>query len=117
MGAPVTDLQQPPRADAQEAVPAQPLPALDGLEQVRGRHAVVEAEEGADGRLEVRRACGTQQDSVGATGEALGLGQAQRIGHGSGPQKNEIDLDRPCPGRKVEAFRGATHVRRCRRTH
>ncbi len=92
VGLAVADLQQPPRADAQEAVAAEPLPALDGLEEVGGRHAVVEAEEGADRRLEVRGARRAQQDRVGAAGEALGLGQAQRIGHGSGPQKTKTTL-------------------------
>ena len=78
---PSPDLEQPPRADAQEAVPPEALAALDGLEQVGGRRAVVEAQEGADRRLEVGRARGAQQDRVGRAGEALGFGQAQRVGH------------------------------------
>ena len=81
----VRDLEQPPRADAQEAVAAEALAALDGLEQVGGRGPVVEAQERADRRLEVRRARRAQEDRVGGAGEALRLGQAQRVGHGGGP--------------------------------
>ena len=43
----VADLEQPARTDAQERIAAEPLAALDRLEEV-GRTAVVEAEERAD---------------------------------------------------------------------
>ena len=80
----VPDLEDPARADAQEAVAAQPLAALDGLEQVGRRDAVVQAQERADGRLEVRGARGAQQDRVGGAGEALRFVEAERVGHGGG---------------------------------
>ena len=63
----------------EERVPAEPLPALDGLEEVRRRRAVVEAQERPDGRLEVGRARRAQQQRVGVRGEPLRLGQAERI--------------------------------------
>ena len=65
--------------DAEEGVAAEPLAALDGLEEVGRRRAVVEAEERADRRLEVGRARGAQQQRVGVRGEALRLRQAERI--------------------------------------
>ncbi len=79
MGLAVADLEEAARTDAQERVAAEPLAALDGLEQV-GRTAVVEAEEGADRGLEVGRAGRAQQDRVGGARQALRLGQAERIG-------------------------------------
>ena len=51
------DLEQATRTGAQEGVAAGPLPALDGFEQV-GRTTVIEAQKGADGRLEVGRTRG-----------------------------------------------------------
>ena len=81
----VADLQQPPRTHAEEAVPAEALAALDRLEQVRRRLAVVEAQEGADRCLEVGRPCRADEDRVGGGGEALGFAEAQRIGHAVGP--------------------------------
>jgi hypothetical protein len=77
---PVPDLEQPPRADAQERVAPEPLAALDRLEQVRRRDAVVEPEERPDRRLQVGRAGRPQEDRVGVRREAFGLGQAERIG-------------------------------------
>ena len=74
----VADLEQPARADAEERVATEPLAALDRLEQVR-RSAVIEAEEGADRRLEVGRARRAQEDRVGVGGQALRLRQAERI--------------------------------------
>jgi hypothetical protein len=111
-GLPVADLQEAARADAEERIAAKALAALDRLKQV-GRPAVVEAQEGADGRLEVGRARGAQEDGVGVGGVALGLRQADRIGcaHRSGLENQE----RPYrPGTKGRAFRGATLIRRCR---
>ena len=63
----VADLEQAARPDAEERVAAEPLAALDRLEEI-GRAAVVEAQERADGRLEVGRARGAQQDRVGVGG-------------------------------------------------
>ena len=88
-GLAVADLQEAPRPDAEERVATGPLAAFDGLEQVR-RAAVVEAQEGADGRLEVSRPGGPQQDRVGAGGQPLGLGQADRIGGG---HRAVVDLE------------------------
>ena len=78
--------------------------------------AVVEAEEGADRRLEVGRPRRAQQHRVGVAGEALRLGQAERVrgGHvrASGASENQ---KRPfVPGTKGRTFRGATLIRRCR---
>ena len=74
----VADGQQAPRADAHEGVAAQPLAALDGLEQ-EGRAAVVEAHEGADRGLEVGAAGGRQQDRVGRAGQLPDLAKTERI--------------------------------------
>jgi hypothetical protein len=114
----VADLEEPPRADTKERVASQPLPALDRLEEVR-RPTVVEAEEGADGRLEVGRAGGAEQDRVRVRREALRLGQAERIVrrhvgglHAARPRRESNTTSRP--GTKGRAFRGATLIRRCR---
>ena len=74
IGLAVANFEQAARQDAQEGIAAQALAALDRLEQVGGR-AVVEREEGADRRLEVRVARGAQQHRVVVGGEALGLRQ------------------------------------------
>ena len=99
-GQAVADLEEPARADAEERVAAEPLAALDRLEQV-GRAAVVEAQEGADRGLEVGRTRGAQEDRVGVGGQALRLRQAERIGcrHRGWPRR--IKNDRSSPGRKV----------------
>jgi hypothetical protein len=78
----VANLQQAARPDTEERVAPQSLAALDGFEQVGRRGAVVEAQEGADRRLEVRRPRGAQEHRVRVGGEALRLGQAERIGCG-----------------------------------
>ena len=97
----------------EEGVPAQALAALDRFEEI-GRAAVVEAEEGSDRRLEVRRAGGAQQDRVGVRGQAPGLRQADRIGCGHRCAASE-NQERPIvSGTKGRAFRGATLIRRCR---
>ena len=80
-GEPIAHLEQAARADAQERVAPEPLPALDRFQEVGGP-AVVEAEEGPDRRLEVGRARGAQKDRVGVRGQAPGLRQADRIGCG-----------------------------------
>ena len=79
-GEPVADLEQPARPDPEERVPPETLAALDGLEEVGGGRPVVEPEERADRRLQVGRAGGAQEQRVGVAGEALRLGQAERIG-------------------------------------
>ena len=96
----VADLEEPPRADAEERVAAEALAALDRLEEV-GRAAVVEAEEGADRRLEVGRPRRAQEDRVGVGGEALGLRQAERIGRWSSRVASRIKKRPFVPGRKV----------------
>ena len=109
----VADLEQAPRADAEERVAPEALAALDRFEQV-GRAAVVEPEEGADRRLEVGRARGAQEDRVGVGRQALRLRQADRIGcrHRVSASENQ---ERPfVSGTKGRAFRGATLIRRCR---
>ena len=107
----VADLEQPPRADAQERVPAQPLAALDGLEEVRGRRAVIEPEERPDRRLEVGGPRGAQEQRVGVAGEPLRLGEAERVRHGHvrrlrwlRPAEPAPESKRPLvhPGRKAE---------------
>jgi len=62
-------------------------------EEVR-RAAVVEPKEGADGRLEVGRARGAQEDRVCVGGKALCLRQADRIGcrHRVSASENQNDL-------------------------
>jgi hypothetical protein len=82
---PVRDLEQAPRADAQEAVATEALPALDRFQQVGGRRAVVQPEERPDRRLQVRRARRAQEDRVRGGGQVLRLGEAERVGHGGGP--------------------------------
>ena len=77
-GQPVADLEQSARTDAEERVAPEPLAALDRFEEVGGP-AVVEPEEGADRRLEVRRPRGAQQDRVRVGGQALRLRQADRV--------------------------------------
>ena len=98
-GPAIADFEQAARANAQERVAAQALATLDRLEEV-SRTAVVEAEEGADGRLEVGRARGAQQDRVGVGGVTLGLRQADRIG-GAHRVASRIRNDLIVPGRKV----------------
>ena len=121
-GPAVPDLEEPPRPDAEERVAAEPLSALDGFEEVGRGRPVVEAQERADGRLEVGRARGAQEDGVGRRRVALGLGQAERVraavhrrhrlccrpGRYGPGIKNDL---RP-PGTKGRAFRGATLIRR-----
>ncbi len=108
----VMDLEEAPRAGPEEGVPPQPLPAFDRLQEER-RAAVVQAQEGADGRLEIGRPGRAQQDRIRVRREALGLGQAERLvgGHGVVPRESETTLR---PGTKGRAFRGATLIRRCR---
>jgi len=77
-GEAVAHLEQPARPDAEERIPPETLAALDRFEEVR-RAAVVEPKEGADGRLEVGRARGAQEDRVGVGVKALCLRQADRI--------------------------------------
>ncbi len=79
MGVAVTDLEQPARTDPQEGVAAEALATLDRLEEVGGA-AVIQAQQGPDRRLEVRGAGRAQEDRVGGARQALGLGQAERIG-------------------------------------
>ena len=123
-GHPVADLEEATRTHADEAVPAEPLAALDGLQEIR-RAAVVEAQERADRRLEVGVAGRSQEDRVGVADEALGFGQTERIGgaHGfdasgrctavSGGIRPDGHEKRPSsPGTKGRAFRGATLIRR-----
>ena len=98
-GLAVADLEQAARTDAQERIAAEPLATLDRLEEI-GRTAVVEAQERADGRLEVGRARGAQQDRVGVGGVSLGLRQADRIG-GAHRSASRIRNDLIVPGRKV----------------
>ena len=90
-GAAVADLEQPARPDAEEAVPPQALAAFDGLEEVRGRGAVVESEERADRGLEVGVAHRPQADRVHAPREALDLAEAQGAlgGHRRGPPETK----------------------------
>ncbi len=76
----VADLEQPPRADAEEAVPPEPLAALDRFEEVGRGRSVVEPQERPDRGLEVGRPRGAQQERVGVGREALRLRQAERIG-------------------------------------
>ena len=77
-GETIANLEQPSRADTEERVAADPFAALDGFEEIRGT-AIVEAQERADGRLQVGRTRGAQQDRVGIAGQTLRLGQAERI--------------------------------------
>jgi len=88
------------------------LPALDGLQQVGGRGAVIEPQEGPDGRLQVRRTRRAQKDGVRGGGQALRLGEAERVGHGGGPSaarrlgcrrapENQKRPGSSLPGRKV----------------
>ena len=78
-GPAVPDLEEPPRADAEERVAAETLAAFDRLEEIGRRRPVVEAEEGPDRGLEVGRARGAQQHGVGGRRVALRLGQAERV--------------------------------------
>ncbi len=78
----VADLEQLPWPDAEERVPAQALPALDRLEEVRRRRPVIEPEECADGRLEVGGARRPQEQRVGIASEPLRLGEAERVRRG-----------------------------------
>ena len=81
VGEAIANLEESTRTDAQERVASQALAALDRLQQVRGA-AIIEAQKGADGGLEVGRAGRAQQDRVGGARQALRLGQAERIGCG-----------------------------------
>ena len=47
--------------------------------------AVVQPQERADRRLQVRRARRAQEDGVRGRGQVLRLGEAERVGHGGGP--------------------------------
>ena len=103
-------LEQPARADPQEAVAAESLAAFDRFEEV-GRATIVEAQEGADRRLEIGVPRRPQEHRVGAAGQALGLGQAERIGDAHGcdlappadPGPTTRESKRPLvQGRKVE---------------
>ena len=109
----VAHLEQPPGTDAKERIAPQPLPALDGFEKVR-RATVIEPEEGADRRLEVRRTRRAQEDRVRVGGDSLRLRQADRVrcGHRDGASRIKKRPFRP--GTKGRAFRGATLIRRCR---
>ena len=110
-GEAVADLQEAARADAQERVATQALAALDALQEVGGA-AVVEAQERADGGLEIRRPRGAQQDRVGVGGQTLRLRQADRIGCGHRGRPLRIKKRPFVPGTKGRAFRGATLIRR-----
>ena len=105
-GAAVADRQQAARPRPEERVPPEAFAALHGLQEV-GRPAVVEAEEGADRRLEVGRAGRAQEDRVGGARQALRLPQAERIGcrHVRGlraDRRSRESNDLSSPGRKVE---------------
>ena len=119
----VADLEQLPWPDAEERVPAQALPALDRLEEVRRRRPVIEPEECADGRLEVGGARRPQEQRVGIASEPLRLGEAERVRRGHvrrlrlscSSSRSARESKRPLvPGTKGRAFRGATLIRRCR---
>ena len=120
-----TDLEQPPRDDAQERVAAQALAAFDRLEEV-GRTAIVEAQKRPDRRLEVGRAARLEEQRVRVGGQALRGSEAERICrcHRRWPSglvrrsgADARETKRPfVPGTKGRAFRGATLIRRCR-TH
>ena len=72
--------EDPAGAHPEEAVPTQALAALDRLEQV-SRPAVVEAEERADGGLEVGIARGAEEDRVRARRQPAHLAEADRVRH------------------------------------
>ncbi len=94
-GTAVADLEKAARADPEERVAAETLPAFDRLEEI-GRVAVVEAEECADRGLEVGRTRGAQADRVRAAGEPFGLAQADGVGCGHRLRPRESDTtDRP----------------------
>jgi hypothetical protein len=95
VGDAVAHLQEAARTDAQEAVPAEALAALDGLQEIRGSRAVVEPEKGTDRRLEIGVAGRAETDRVHAAGEALDLAEAERVLGGHRPRTsrdNETDL-------------------------
>ena len=96
----VADLEEPPRPDAEERVPAEALAALDRLEEI-GRTAVVEPQERPDRGLEVGRAGGAEQDRVRIGGEALRLRQAERVRRRHRGWPLESRNDQFVPGRKV----------------
>ena len=88
----------------------EPLAALDGLEQVGGRHPSSRRRNAPIGGLEVRRARGSRI-GVGVAGEALGLGQAQRIGRGTWGLRRETKTTLIVLVRdEGRALRGATHA-------
>ncbi len=90
-GPPATDFEEPPRPDAQEAVPPQALAALDQFEEVGGGRSIVETQEGADRGLEIGVAHRPQADRVRAPREALDLAEAQGVlaGHRRGPPETK----------------------------
>ena len=100
-GETVADLQEPARTDAKEAVAAQALPSLDGFQQVGGGHAVVQAQEGTDRGLEVRRARGPQEDRVRGGGQASRFLEAERVGHDGRSSRIRKRPSSSLPGRKV----------------
>ncbi len=108
----VANFEEPPRANPEERIAPEPLPALDGFEEIGGRRPVVESEERPDRGLEVGGTRGAQEQRVRARRESLRLGQAQRVHRHVWPPGITNGL-RP-PGTKGRAFRGATLIRRCR---